>query len=285
MSVSTADPCQRTAEDCQYWQPCLHGAGSDCSKGNQEACCLESFLTPTDPCQKDCKEYKPPPNALGWAIGCAAVVLLTALALCVVRKRCRRSADNGRPPALVLYNSSYDGAFEPLPWARKDGGEMARMFDKLGYHVIDRHDITCAVAKEVTERLLEDLEKCGIKKPVVPIFFAGHGVEVGNSQFLVPRDARSQNDELISLDSIMCCAAKIHRRSRRPADAVQPTFLLILDTCRSTPRSDEVRKRLADVAAGQTRTVGAARQLSRPEFVIIHACECGGVAQRLACRP
>eukprot|EP00439_Symbiodinium_sp_Y106_P009014 s7603_g1.t1 len=72
--------------DCQYWQPCLHGAGSDCSKGNQEACCLESFLTPTDPCQKDCKEYKPPPNALGWAIGCAAVVLLTALALCVVRK-------------------------------------------------------------------------------------------------------------------------------------------------------------------------------------------------------
>ncbi|CAE7722888.1 unnamed protein product [Symbiodinium sp. CCMP2592] len=289
VSVSAADPCQRFEEDCQSrWQgQCRHGLGSDCSKDNKEACCLELPLSATHQCQMDCNQYRPPPksNLVGWALagGCAAMVLTSVLVLCIVRKKCRRSPaphGSGRPPALVLYNSSYVGAFNPLPWARKDGEEMALMFDKLGYHAIDRHDITCAVAKEVTQRLLDDLEKCGIKNPVVPIFFAGHGVEVGNSQFLVPSDAHSQNDELISLDSIMCRAAKIHRRSRDPADAVQPTFLLILDTCRSTPSSHEVRNRLADVAAGQTRMVGRARQLSRPDFVIIHACECGGVAQQ-----
>ncbi|CAE7510787.1 CYP102A5 [Symbiodinium natans] len=290
ISVSAADPCQRTSQDCKArWQQCAHGVGSDCAKNNQEACCLALTFAASDPCQKDCSQYQPPPKktlwpAWAWAAlagGALAVVSVCLLAWCCWKKRRPPpSHESGNPPALVLYNSTYAEEFEPLPWARKDGEEMALMLDKLGYHAIDCHNVTCEVAKQLTERLLGELATCRVKDPVVPIYFAGHGVEVGNSQFLVPSNACSQDAELISLDYILNRAAEIHHRSRDAADAVKPLFLLILDTCRSSPRDEEIRKRLAAKTAGEPRRARRTRQLHKPEFAIIHACECGGVAQQ-----
>ena len=48
---------------------------------------------------------------------------------------------------------------------------------------------------------------------------------------------------------------------RRPADAVQPTFLLILDTCRSTPRSDEAAFSLGTAATCTQQHLEAKRCL------------------------
>jgi len=173
----------------------------------------------------------------------------------------------------VIYNSEYEGPDVPLPSARKDGVEVWNMLVTMGFAPIECNNTSFYGINAATQRLVEDLKKIECKNPIVPIYYAGHGIEAAGTQFLIPSDAR---DQPISLDSLMECPAKAYLES---GSSVKPLFFIVLDTCRFQPPNEEDRRRLAEKAAKVRKEAAVRKQRLKPEFVIIHACEPGGRAQ------
>ena len=166
------------------------------------------------------------------------MVLLGILGIVLLRLRRRRARAVPtpeamivkRPPALVICNCKYEGDFAPLPWAMKDAVDVSLMLDKLGYHVIEGFDLSESQLMHQVWRLVEELQ--AFSNPTIPIYYAGHGIEVAGTQFLVPIDAQNCGGKLISLDTLMECPAKAYLET---GCNVKPLYFCILDACRSQP--------------------------------------------------
>jgi len=181
-----------------------------------------------------------------------------------------------KPPALVIYNSEYEGPDVPLPSARKDGVAVWNMLQTMGFAAIECNNTSFYGINEATQRLVTALKEIDCKNPIVPIYYAGHGIEAAGTQFLIPSDAKGYSDQPISLDSLMECPAKAYLES---GSSVKPLFFIVLDTCRFQPEVEKDRRRLAEEAAKVRKEAAVRKQRLKPEFVIIHACEPGGRAQ------
>ena len=180
-----------------------------------------------------------------------------------------------RPPALVICNCKYEGDFEPLPWAMKDAVEVAYMLDKLGYHVIEGFDLSESELMNRVRRLVEELQ--GFSNPTIPIYYAGHGIEVAGTQFLVPIDAQNCSGKLISLDTLMECPGKAYLETD---SNVKPLYFCILDACRSQPSNAADKKRLGEIAASHKKQVTRRKRNLKPDFVVLKACESGHAAHQ-----
>lgn len=289
-AVSEADPCQPQEVDCQNrWTKCSHGVGSECSRNVGSACCLPPNNSSSNPCQEDCRNYTVPSLFQHWWFWIGPSILLMIFMLIpLVRWRRRRAREvtqpancqvdrPDRPPALVICNSKYEGNFDPLPWAMKDGESICRMLDKLGFHVIECNNLSESELHQSTQRLVTELQQGEFKTPVVPIYYAGHGTEVAGTQFLVPISAKDYSDPLISLDSLMECPAKAYLED---GSQIKPLYFCILDACRSQPRSQADRIKLAAAAASKKKQAVRRKQNLKPDFVILNACEAANWAQQ-----
>jgi len=102
------------------------------------------------------------------------------------------------------------------------------------------------------------------------IYYAGHGIEVDGSNYLIPVDARLERDddvydEAFSLDRILATV--------EPAKRLR---LVILDACRDNPFAQKMKKTLA------TRSIGRGLAKVEPESsntLIAYSAKAGSTAQ------
>ncbi len=127
--------------------------------------------------------------------------------------------------ALVIGNDSYRFVTR-LKNAREDARTMADSLSKVGYSVTLKLDLSEREMKTVLRNFAGTVEG----GDEVAFFFAGHGVQIANSNYLVPIDVNGEGeiqmrDEAISLQRVL------DDMSEKKAKFT----LAIIDACRDNP--------------------------------------------------
>src|SRR5208283_4922915 len=95
--------------------------------------------------------------------------------------------------ALVIGNSAYRNA-PPLDNPVHDATAMRDKLQSLGFDVVAGFDLT----KAETQAVIAKFAQASRGADVSAFFYAGHGLQVGGENYLVPVDAQLKDD--ISLD-------------------------------------------------------------------------------------
>jgi uncharacterized caspase-like protein len=167
--------------------------------------------------------------------------------------------------ALVIGNSAYKNVSN-LPNPAKDAAAIGTMLTKAGFDVVDaREDVPVADMK----RMIRDFSDKVRDADVAVVFYAGHGIEVDGTNYLIPVDARLERDidvedETVSLDRIV-----------RILDPAKKLRLVILDACRDNPFDRSMKRSLSSrgVEKGLAKV-----EPSNPNTLIAYAAKAGSTA-------
>ncbi len=170
----------------------------------------------------------------------AAIVLLC---LCI-----GSAAHAAKRVALVIGNSAYQHAGE-LPNTRNDALDMAAALRVHGFEVLDGIDLN----KTALERKIRDFAAALVGADVGVFFYAGHGLQISGTNYLVPIDAQLRNAS--ALDFEMVRLDLVQRTMEREA----ATNILFLDACRDNPLAPNLARALG------TRSVDIGRGLAPAE--------------------
>lgn len=156
------------------------------------------------------------------------------------RKVAEPVIDMGRRVALVIGNSSYE-TVSALPNPKGDAEAVGVALRNVGFDkVLVRHDLD----RRKLLAALREFEAEAEKADWAVIYYAGHGIEVGGMNYLVPVDAvlgtdRDVGDEAVSLERLMLSLQQT-RKLR----------MIVLDACRDNPFVSKM-KRLFSRAGGK----------------------------------
>jgi uncharacterized caspase-like protein len=137
--------------------------------------------------------------------------------------------------ALVIGNGAYTRV-PRLDNPKNDAAAMEAMFKAAGFDAVVRvNDLGTAALR----RALRDFSDTAQDADVAVVFYAGHGIEVGGVNYLIPIDAVLERDmdapdEAISLDRI-----------NQVLEPVKRLRLIILDACRDNPFARSMRRTIA----------------------------------------
>ncbi len=143
---------------------------------------------------------------------------------------------------------------------------MAATLKDAGFDVVDsRHDLPAAE----TRRALRDFADRARDADIAVVYYAGHGIEVDGSNYLIPVDAKLERDtdvydEALSLDRVLIAI--------EPAKKLR---LVILDACRDNPFAKTMKRTVASRAIGQ----GLAKvEPTSPNMLIAYSAKAGSTA-------
>ena len=89
--------------------------------------------------------------------------------------------------ALVIGNSDYQHA-PKLPNPVNDASAVSIMLEGAGFAVVElRNDLTNTAMR----RMLRDFSERARDADMAVVFYAGHGIEVDGTNFLIPTDAKA----------------------------------------------------------------------------------------------
>src|SRR5882724_5537302 len=167
--------------------------------------------------------------------------------------------------ALVLGNSAYQNVAR-LPNPVNDGAVIAATLKNAGFDVVEeRHDLPAAE----TRRALRDFADRARDADIAVVYYAGHGIEVDGTNYLIPVDAKLERDtdvydEAFSLDRVLLAI--------EPAKQLR---LVILDACRDNPFAKNMKRTVASRAIGQ----GLAKvEPTSPNMLIAYSAKAGSTA-------
>jgi uncharacterized caspase-like protein len=167
--------------------------------------------------------------------------------------------------ALVVANSAYQNVPQ-LANPANDGALIAATLKEAGFDVVDsRHDMPALEMR----RALRDFSDSARDADIAVIYYAGHGMEVDGTNYLIPVDAKLERDtdvydEALSLDRILVAA--------EPAKQLR---LVILDACRDNPFAKSMKKTVALRSIGR----GLAQiEPTSPNTLIAYSAKAGSTA-------
>lgn len=133
-------------------------------------------------------------------------------------------AEESKRLALVVGNSDYESS--PLKNPVNDASDMGKMLKGLGFEVISRLN---ANQKQMEDAIRQFQGKL-TKETMGLFFFAGHGMQVGGVNYLIPIGAKISQESDIKYESV---------DAGRVLDAMHnagnPLNIVILDACRDNP--------------------------------------------------
>ena len=130
-----------------------------------------------------------------------------------------------RRKALVIGNDAYTHV-PRLDNAGADAKSMADALRGVGFQVTVEMNLTERGFKEALRNFRSRVQG----GDEVVVFFAGHGVQIGNSNYLLPTDMRGMSEEQVKDDAIQLQKILDDMQERRPG-----FFLAIVDACRDNP--------------------------------------------------
>lgn len=150
-----------------------------------------------------------------------------------------------------------------------DAGALAETLEEIGFHVDVRMDATRDEALAALEDFAFDAETADIAL----IYFAGHGVSVQGTTFLIPVDAKVREAKDIVTASVTM------DQMLAAADGARKMSIVILDSCRDNPFPDVIDLRDPEVAKGLTTGAGGLAAPSPDRGTLVaYAARDGAVA-------
>ncbi len=170
--------------------------------------------------------------------------------------------------ALVVGNSAYRNVAR-LPNPEKDAASMAKLFRDAGFDAVVEAD---NVGNLDFKRAIRKFEDAAQDADIAVIFYAGHGIEVGGVNYLVPVDAklasdRDAEDEAISLNRIV-----------ESVDTAKHLRLIILDACRDDPFVATMKRVRRTAMRGITSGLGKVEPTST-DTLVAYAAKAGSTAE------
>jgi hypothetical protein len=162
------------------------------------------------------------------------------LAACLVAGVSSRCLADGRV-ALVIGNSKYQNV-PSLPNPANDAGAIALLLKRAGFDTVEMHE---NLNVQEMRRAVRDFSARTNDAEIALIYYAGHGMEVGGINYLVPIDATLRRDidvedETVSLDRLL--------QVTEPAKRLR---LIILDACRDNPFVSTMARTMVSRAIGR----------------------------------
>jgi len=133
--------------------------------------------------------------------------------------------------ALVIGNGAY-ASVANLPNPPRDATAIGELFKAAGFDdVVVRTDLGNAAMRAE----LREFARGAVGADIAVVFYAGHGLEVGGHNYLIPVDAKLEydtdvEDEAVDLDRVL--------QQLEPAKRLK---LVILDACRENPFAPRMR--------------------------------------------
>lgn len=133
--------------------------------------------------------------------------------------------------ALVLGNSKYPKEIGALPNPENDAHDMAETLRSLGFEVLYKLNASYQETREIV-RTFHEKVSTGPKGKVVSLFYyAGHGVQYQNENYLVPVDAKVEYEDDIAR-TCFPVQRMIVSNMERTGSRIN---IVILDACRNNP--------------------------------------------------
>src|SRR5215470_6174190 len=155
-----------------------------------------------------------------------------------------------RRVALVVGNAQY--AHTPaLPNPRNDARDIADALRRVGFEVKLGYDLD----QTRFARIIDDFARALDGADVGLFFYAGHGLQINEKNYLVSTEAKLESaflvpSETIELDAVI-----------RLMESKANTNLIFLDACRNNPLTDNLKRNIAAI----NRAVSVSRGLARIE--------------------
>ncbi len=138
----------------------------------------------------------------------------------------------GKRVALIVGNSTYQ-TVPQLPNPSRDATAVAKMFRDAGF---DSVDLAINVGNLEFKRAMRKFEAAADGAEMAVVYYAGHGLEIAATNYMIPVDARlasdrDAEDEAIPLERLVSSA-----------DGASRLRLVILDACRDNPFNSSMRR-------------------------------------------
>ena len=143
--------------------------------------------------------------------------------------------------ALVIGNSTYQNV-TPLTNPTNDANAITATLKSAGFDVVDsRRDLKANEMK----RALRDFSDKARDADVAVVYYAGHGIEIDGTNYLIPTDATLERDidaldEAVALDRVLTVM--------EPAKQLR---LAILDACRDNPFNKTMKRTIGSRAVSR----------------------------------
>ncbi|MEP6839608.1 MAG: caspase family protein [Bradyrhizobium sp.] len=188
----------------------------------------------------------------------ARIILAAAAIILVISP-----ANAANRVALVIGNGAYEKV-PLLPNPTRDAAAIGDSLSRLGFTVTRLKDATAsAMRKSIIE-----FGRAAVGSEMAVVFYAGHGMEVGGENWLIPVDAELRSDtdvenEAVSLKGITLQVGKASQLG-----------LVMLDACRNNPFSAKMQRSL------NTRSVSRGLASTEPtdNVLVAYAAKDGTVA-------
>jgi len=137
--------------------------------------------------------------------------------------------------ALVIGNSKYGGDLPKLANPDNDAELMAATLKKLGFTVVKVQDADLTQMKRAIQDFGNKLTSAG-KDAVGLFFYAGHGLQISGTNYLIPVNARIEKSADADLEAID--ASLVLKQMEFAENSLN---IIILDACRNNPLSRGMR--------------------------------------------
>ncbi|MGO8865560.1 MAG: caspase domain-containing protein, partial [Alphaproteobacteria bacterium] len=135
-------------------------------------------------------------------------------------------AQSERRVALVIGNSAYRNV-RSLEKTLNDARAVARTLREVGFAVIERENLDRRGMNEALTEFVDRISGGGVGL----FYYAGHGVQIGGSNYLIPVDAPA----LGNAEELRDDAIDLGRVLERLTEAKAKLDIVILDACRDNP--------------------------------------------------
>jgi caspase domain-containing protein len=167
--------------------------------------------------------------------------------------------------ALVIGNSSY-ASVAALPNPKRDAEAVTAALRNVGFQSVT---MIADAGREELVKALGAFAREADSADWALVYFAGHGIEVGGTNYVIPVDARLVSDrdvsvEAISLDQIMTYV-----------EGAKRLRIVILDACRENPFLAKMLRKDPSRSIGR----GLARYEPVPGSIVVFAAKEGQIAR------
>lgn len=169
--------------------------------------------------------------------------------------------------ALVVGNSSYQ-TVPQLANPSRDASAVAKMFRDAGFDTVE---VLLNVGNLDFKRAIRKFESTADQADIAVVYYAGHGLEIGGVNYLIPTDARlasdrDAEDEAIPLERLVSSA-----------DGAKRLRLIVLDACRDNPFVRVMRRERKTASRAVVAGLGKVEPTST-DTLIAYAAKAGSTA-------
>ena len=174
--------------------------------------------------------------------------------------------NNDRRIALVIGNSAYENA-AALPNPERDANLVADVLKRTGFETVT---LLTNLRKDALVSALRDFAARAETADWAVVYYAGHGMEVGGINYLIPTDAKIAADRDIGFEAVPL------EQVLNAAERAKKLRLVILDACRDNPFANQMKRTLT--VASRSVSQGLAAVEPEAGTLVVYAAKDGETA-------